>query len=78
MAERTPLSIAVAWLSREDLLYCRPDLENEIEALDDAQLIELASQVSDALQEAHHLTMFTILSDYLAQEGQIRSTKHYE
>jgi hypothetical protein len=57
--------ILIAHVSREDLLFILPELADKIHLLDDKALHEIASRVSDALQETHHLTMRVIALTYL-------------
>jgi hypothetical protein len=56
--------IPVAHVSREDLMYVLPELADQINMLDDGAIHEIASRVSDALQETHHLTMRVIAQAY--------------
>jgi hypothetical protein len=48
MSEQTP--IPTNWVCKADLLHCRPDLENEITALDDGDIENIANKIGDALQ----------------------------
>lgn len=69
MIEREEPVIPVAHVSREDLLYVLPELSDQIRLLDEAAIHEIASQISDALQEVHHLTMSVVLRSYLALDA---------
>ena len=58
--------IPVCWLSREDLVACRPDLADRLETLPDPELASLADRLGDALQETYWLAL-TIILDNLVQ-----------
>ncbi len=62
------ISIPVLSLGREDLLYCRPDLKEQIEALTEADIAHLADKVGDALQEAYWMAVETVLGMYLDKQ----------
>ncbi len=55
----------VASLTKEDLLYCVPELEAHIVALTDTDMARIADRLSDALQESYQLALSTILEGYL-------------
>jgi predicted methyltransferase len=55
-------AIPICWVSREDLLAARPDLQQQITALSEDELHQLAHAISDALQEVHQLAIYTTLN----------------
>ncbi len=63
--KEAPNSIPVAWISKEDLLAVAPNHSGAIEELSDTDIDEIASKVSDALQDFHHEIMTIILSEYV-------------
>ena len=63
--ERKPASIPISWVSKEDLLACRPDLSGRIQALDEAEVDYIAHKVGDALQDTYWLALNVVLADYL-------------
>ncbi len=68
MTERESLSVPTNWVAKEDLLYCRPDLQDAINALDADDIAIIADQIGDALQETYWLAMGIVLERYLASE----------
>lgn len=52
-------------VAKEDLLSIRPDLEGQIQALDDNDLFRIANKVGDALSESYWTALPIILASYL-------------
>src|SRR5260221_12443015 len=52
MIEGEPPSFPTNSVAKEDLLFCRPDLEQEIEALADSDVQRIANRVERPIQEA--------------------------
>jgi hypothetical protein len=67
MSEQQP--IPTNWVSREDLIYCRPDDKDRLAALGDSDVEYIAGKIGDALQETYWLAMGIVLSDYLEASG---------
>jgi hypothetical protein len=65
-------SIPIIWVSREDLIHCRPDLQEQLEAMEDSDFEYIAEKIGDALQETYWLVMDTLLSTYL-EDGVVSS-----
>ena len=57
--------IPVCWLSREDLVACRPDLADRIETMSENELASLADRLGDALQETYWIAVAVILENYV-------------
>jgi hypothetical protein len=57
--------LPVVWLSKSDLLVACEEFEEEIEALDEADLLYLAKRLGDALQETYITAIPILLSDFL-------------
>jgi hypothetical protein len=53
------------FVSREDLLSARPDLESEILAMSDIDIAHIADEVGDALQEMYSMALPIVLANYL-------------
>lgn len=66
MKEQAP--IPTNWVSKEDLIYCRPDLKERLEVLEEGDIEYIAGKVGDALQETYWLAMDIVLSAYFEQE----------
>jgi hypothetical protein len=65
MSEPRPKAIPIAWVSKEDLFYARPDLAVQIEALDEADIENIAKLVEDAVQETEALALEIALLRYI-------------
>lgn len=65
MIEGEPLSFPTNSVAKEDLLFCRPDLEPEIERLADSDVERIANRVGEAIQEAYWMALGIMLDDYL-------------
>jgi hypothetical protein len=63
MTEAEHPSYPVIWLSREDMLYCRPDLSREIEAFTEAEMAGLARKVGYAVLETYLMSIEILLND---------------
>jgi hypothetical protein len=61
MSYPDPEPIPVSWVSKTDLLACRPDLADGITTLTEAQMSILAKELGDALQETYHLALEIVL-----------------
>jgi hypothetical protein len=73
MSEQPPIDapIAIAWLSKADLLHARPDLEKRAGELTQAEVEYLAEKLGDALQESYWLALEVVLDDYVSRvEGE--------
>jgi hypothetical protein len=68
MTEREP--IPISWVSKDDLINCRPDLQERLEALDVADVDYIAEKVGDCLQETYRLAMEIVLSEYFGEDDQ--------
>jgi len=60
--------IPTNWVAKEDLVYCRPDLAEQIKALDESEVKHIADKIGDALQDTYWLAMGIILDEYLGNE----------
>lgn len=69
MIEDEPQSFPTNSVAKEDLLYCRPDLERQIETLDDSDVERIANKVGEALQETYWMALNIVLSNYLQLPG---------
>ncbi len=69
MTEAEPRSFPTNSVAKEDLLYCRPDLERAIEALADSDIERIANKVGDALQEDYWSALGIVLANYLPTEA---------
>jgi hypothetical protein len=56
--ENTPESYSIGRVSREDLIDCLPDREEDILLLHDMEVAHLAYKVGMALQEVYQLVLF--------------------
>lgn len=65
MPEREPPAYPTNWVSKNDLYLSRPDLEAQINALEDGDMLEIASQIGDAVAETHDVAIDEILTAYL-------------
>ncbi len=65
MTENVPRSFPTNSVAKEDLLYCRPDLGQEIEALAESDIERIANKVGDALQENYWTALGIVLANYL-------------
>ena len=65
MTEGEPRSFPTNSVAKEDLLFCRPDLEQEIEALAESDIERIANKVEDALQENYWTALGIVLANYL-------------
>jgi hypothetical protein len=63
MVEREP--IPISWVCKEDFIRCRPDLSEQIQDLDAAEIEYMAEKIGDALQETYWLAMQIVLLDCL-------------
>jgi hypothetical protein len=67
-AESTPRRagepIPVSWVSKQDLVHCRPDLAGEITALSEADVEYIAEKVGDGLQDSYRLAVEVAIEDY--------------
>jgi len=59
----------IAWVSREDLVDCCPELNEQIKSLDNPDLALIADKVGDALQESYWMALEIILTGYLGFEN---------
>jgi len=57
------------WVSKEDLLYSRPELADKISQLSPSEVAHLAAKVGDALTESYWLALGVVLDDFL-KEGE--------
>ena len=75
MNEGEPRSFPTNSVAKEDLVYCRPDLEKQIEALTDSDIEKIASKVGEALQEEYWIALNIILAAHLnvADTGDVYS-----
>ncbi len=69
MVEQEPTSFPIGWVGKEDLLSCRPDLADKIEALTENDLESIAGEVGEALQEDYWMALGMILTRYLGEES---------
>ena len=60
---------SIAWVSREDLVNCCPELKKQIKSLDNSDIANIADKVGDALQESYWMALEIILTDYLCIEN---------
>ena len=58
-------AVPTNWVHKDDLVYCRPDLAEQITALDKSAVTYIAGKIGDALQETYWMAMGIILDDYL-------------
>jgi hypothetical protein len=65
MTEKQP--IPTNYVSKDDLLYSRPDLREKIAALNTSDIEIIADKIGDALQETYWLAVDIILEDYLTK-----------
>ncbi len=68
MGKATSEFVPISWVSKQDLLLCRPDLKEQVEALDGGDVGIIADKIGDALQETYWLAMNIVLADYLGVE----------
>jgi len=61
--------VPVLELSREDVLYSKPDLEERVGPLDEATIGYLAGKLGDALQEDYWLALGIVIEAYLRAAG---------
>ena len=59
----------IAWVSREDLVNCCPELKEQIKSLDNSDIANIAYKVGDALQESYWMALEIILTGYLGIEN---------
>ena len=64
LASKQP--IPTNWVSREDLLFCCPSLEKQIEAMTPDEIEHIASKIGDLLQETYWTLMDIALHEYFA------------
>ena len=69
MTEGESPSIPVCWVSKEDLLSCRPDLSQQIVGLDTNDMASIADKLGDALQETYWLALEIVLTDFLGRKN---------
>ena len=50
----------ITWVSKEDLTYCCPELEDQIKSLDNSDIANIADKVGDALQESYWMVLEVI------------------
>src|SRR5258708_7346290 len=65
MTEGEPRSFPTNSVAKEDLLYCRPDLKQQIEALNDSDVERIASKVGETLQEQYWMALKILLAAHL-------------
>jgi hypothetical protein len=53
--------IPIGWVSRTDLLACRPELSDRIATLSEAQMAMIANQIGDALQDTYQTALEIVL-----------------
>jgi len=63
----------IAWVSREDLVNCCPELKEQIKSLDNSDIANISDKVGDALQESYWMALEIILTGYLGIENQEKS-----
>lgn len=51
------------YVSREDLLSCRPDLDGTIQSFSDWEVEQIADKIGEHLAETYWLTMEIILTE---------------
>ena len=69
MVERETNPIPTNWVCKADLLACRPDLKEQIEAFDEDELVEyMAEKIGDALQETYWLAIDITLTQFFGIE----------
>lgn len=61
-------TIPICWVSREDLITCRPDLADRLAAMHEAEWAGLANQIGDALQETYWLAIAVALDSLVQSE----------
>jgi hypothetical protein len=67
--DNTPESYPIGWVSREDLIDCLPDREEDILLLDDMEVAHLARKVGEALQESYWTVLGEVLERYLEHKN---------
>ncbi len=65
MIEGEPRSFPTNSVAKEDLLYCRPDLKQQIEALTDSEVEKIAGKVGEVLQEEYWMAVKILLAAHL-------------
>src|SRR5260221_14649466 len=65
MTEQDGSYFPTNFVSKEDLLFTRPDLETKILMLSDADVANIADKVGDALQETYWIAVGVVLANYL-------------
>ena len=68
MTEQQP--IPILWLGKDDILYCQPSNQAQLEKLDDADVELIAEKLGDALQELYWTALDIVLSEYLEDDAQ--------
>lgn len=68
--EQEPKAFPTNWVSKEDLLYCRPDLKAQIEAMSEGEVDMIAGKIGEALQETYWSAMDIVLTHYTGIEEQ--------
>jgi len=66
---------SIIWVSKEDLIDCLPDREEEILQLHDMEVAQLAGKVGDALQESYWIVLSEILDQYLRRKHSEKQNK---
>jgi hypothetical protein len=67
MVEREPTSFATNAIDRDDLVWCRPELEAQIRSLDADELRQIALAVGELLQDEFWSAVRSILSQQFDQ-----------
>lgn len=57
-------SVPINWITRESLALCRPDLAEQIDSLDEAEMQYLASVIGDGQENFYRTTVSVVLSQY--------------
>ncbi len=65
MAEREQQEYPVSFITKEDLVYSRPDLEPLIAALGETDMTRIADKLGDALTDIYWDALGIILDGYL-------------
>ncbi len=60
----------VSQITREDLLYLRPDLKDEIAALSPSDMQRLADKIGDGLQDAYWDVVGIVLDRYFPERDE--------
>jgi hypothetical protein len=67
--ESEPRAHSIGWISKEDLIDCNPDREEDILLLDDMEVAHLACKVGELLQESYWTILGEVLEQYLQRKN---------